>query len=160
MIAHVLHFIFSDIHSLLLLYQLELLSDQARNEPAVTFCMKLEQHLVVGSYDEVLTAAAQPPTPIYSFFLNSLLETVRLTIGECLGAAYTSIPIASAIRMLKFTSPQEMEVFMADHYPSWRIVNNTIYFESEVKTGKAAEIPSLRLIEQTLSYATELERIV
>jgi 26S proteasome regulatory subunit N12 len=115
---------------------------------------------VVGSYDEVLSAAAQPPTPIYSFFLNSLLETVRLTIGECLGSAYQNISVPAAIKMLKFETKSDIEEFINDNYPTWRIEGNKIYFESEVKAGKSTEIPSIKLIEQTLSYATELERIV
>jgi hypothetical protein len=53
-------------------------------------------------FSKVLSAAAHPPVPTYSFFLKSLLETVRLNIGECLAAAYTQILIPSACKLLMF----------------------------------------------------------
>ena len=85
--------------------KLELLSSNSRNHPAIVFCTQLEKHLVVGSYDSILTAAANPPVAFYSFFLVSLMETVRSNIGECLSAAYTSIEVDSATRLLMFNQP-------------------------------------------------------
>lgn len=68
----------------------------------MTFCSQLDKHLVVGSYDQVLVAAAHPPIQYYSFFLASLLETVRINIGECAAAAYESIGLAAATKLLMF----------------------------------------------------------
>jgi hypothetical protein len=90
----------------------------------VTFCAQLDKHLVMGSYDQVcvvlsgnrflqlnrldfvemqvLASAAHPPTKYYTFFLTSLLETVRINIGECAAAAYTQLSIAAATQLLMF----------------------------------------------------------
>jgi hypothetical protein len=50
----------------------------------------------------VLASAAHPPTKYYNFFLTSLLETVRINIGECAAAAYTQLSIAAATQLLMF----------------------------------------------------------
>lgn len=54
---------------------------------------------------------------------------------------------------------QETIAFVHANYPDWSIVGGTIETKGS-KTSKLAEIPSLKLISQNLSYATELERIV
>jgi hypothetical protein len=51
---------------------------------------------------QVLASAAHPPTKYYNFFLTSLLETVRINIGECAAAAYTQLSIAAATQLLMF----------------------------------------------------------
>lgn len=51
-----------------------------------------------------MTAAALPPVEYYSFFLKSLLETVRLNIGECAEASYTTLTVAAATKVLMFNS--------------------------------------------------------
>ena len=61
--------------------QLELMSEEEQLEPSIVFCTRLDQHLMVGSYAEVMTEAANPPDESYKFFLGSLLETVRINIG-------------------------------------------------------------------------------
>ncbi len=54
----------------------------------------------------MLAAAANPPTKYYSFFLTSLLETVRINIGECAAAAYASITLAAATKILMFDNQE------------------------------------------------------
>jgi 26S proteasome regulatory subunit N12 len=87
-------------------YQLELLSEAMRSQPAITFCTQLDKHLVVGSYDQVLVAAANPPVKFYSFFLTSLLETVRINIGECVSSAYDSLTLTAATKILMFENKE------------------------------------------------------
>lgn len=49
---------------------------------------------------------------------------------------------------------------MQDH-PEWEIKNNnSVFFQKAKESAPCKEIPSLQLINQTLSYARELERIV
>eukprot|EP01038_Epipyxis_sp_PR26KG_P004505 gene4505-6365_t len=139
--------------------ELELLSEKQQQHSAITFCTQLDQHLVVGSYDEVLAAAARPPIKYYSFFLKSLLETVRINIGDCCAASYNNLSLASATKILMFNQMEETLDFIRTYYPSWQIEGNQIGFIN-TKSVKSDEIPSLKLISQTLSYATELERIV
>lgn len=114
-----------------------------------------------------MQAAAAPPVEYYSFFLTSLLETVRLNICECVLAAYRSLTPQAAMQMLMFTSQQETLDFFSDHYPELQVsaATETIDLRLQSQQGggaghKSDEVPSLKLINQTLSYATELERIV
>jgi len=143
--------------------ELELLSESQQQHAAITFCTQLDKHLVVGSYDQVLESAAHPPVKYYSFFLKSLLETVRLNIGECVIAAYTSLTLASATSILMFHNEEETKEFITDFYPDWRVSGNAGEEKIDLlgsKAVKSDEIPSLKLISQSLAYATELERIV
>lgn len=139
--------------------ELELLSEEQQKHPAITFCTQLDQHLVVGSYDQVLVSAASPPIQSYSFFLTSLLETVRENIGECVSAAYETLTVKAATGMLMFNSKEETLAFIAETYPSWIVDGDNILL-SKNKVVKSEEISSLKLITQNISYATELERIV
>jgi len=144
----------SDFHC-----ELELLSEQQQAHPAITFCTKLDRHLMVGSYDQVMAAAAQPPVEYYSFFLTSLLKTVRINIGECAAASYTTLTVDAATKMLMFASGQETLSFVAENYPDWAVSGSVISLRA-APTQRSDEIPSLKLISQNLTYATELDRIV
>lgn len=84
---------------------------------------------------------------------------MRLNIGDCLGSAYSTLKISSATKILMFQRNEETLEFIADNYPDWKVAGDALYLE-EGKTTKSDEIPSMKLISQTLSYATELERIV
>lgn len=48
---------------------------------------------------------------------------------------------------------------MQDH-PEWEMKNSSVFFQKAKESAPCKEIPSLQLINQTLSYARELERIV
>lgn len=150
----------ADFHS-----ELELLSEQQRLDPAISFCTQLDRHLMIGSYDQVMQAAAAPPVELYSFFLTSLLETVRLNICECALAAYSSLTPEAAMKILMFNTLEETTQFFNDHYPELDVTptSEMIDFraQSDSQAGhKSEDIPSLKLINQTLAYAAELERIV
>jgi 26S proteasome regulatory subunit N12 len=108
--------------------ELELLNDADRAHPAIQFCTRLDQHLMVGSYDQVcsliiffyglfvcllsvlcsqvLAAAGHPPIEHFKFFLTSLLETVRINIGYCAASSYRTLSIASARGILMFDSEE------------------------------------------------------
>lgn len=62
---------------------------------------------------QVMMAAANPPTPYFNFFLTSLLETVRINIGECAAAAYTDLSIAAATQLLMFESREVLQEQLA-----------------------------------------------
>jgi 26S proteasome regulatory subunit N12 len=98
----------SDFHC-----ELEVLTESELKNPAISFCTQLDQHLMVGSYDQVMNAASNPPVPYYNFFLKSLLETVRLNIGECTGTSYDSLSVVAATKILMFTSEKVIYIL---HY--------------------------------------------
>lgn len=62
--------------------------------------------------------------------------------------------------MLLFPSERELLAFINEDHPEWEVKNGGVYFQKAKETAPCKEIPSLQLINQTLSYARELERIV
>jgi 26S proteasome regulatory subunit N12 len=144
----------SDFHC-----ELELLSEEQRAHTHVSFCTQLDQHLTVGSYDQVMSAAAHPPVPFYSFFLKSLLETVRVNIAECAAASYSKFSLQGATEILMFANDKDTLAFITAQYPDWAVNASEIDLRA-AKKARSEELSAHRLITQTLGYATELERIV
>ncbi len=139
--------------------ELELLTEEQHSHPHISFCTSLDQHLMVGSYDQVMAAASKPPLASFSFFLNSLLETVRTNVAECAAASYSTLSIQGATEILMFNNDKDTVQFIKNQYPDWVIAGNSIDLRA-IKQAKSEEIASHRIIQQTLGYATELERIV
>lgn len=144
----------SDFHC-----ELELLSLEEQLQPSVLYCTQLDQHLMVGSYDQVMTAARNPPDELYTYFLSSLFETVRSSVAECASVSYPSLTVKAFQDILMLPSLEETTSFLTSHFPTWIIKNDAIEFEKP-KSLKSDGISSGRIILQTLAYATELERIV
>jgi 26S proteasome regulatory subunit N12 len=139
--------------------ELELLNDEQLKCAPIAFCTQLDQHLNLGSYDQVLSAAKNPPVDYYQFFLRSLLDTVRINIGDCAAASYSKLTVDAATSVLMFSSKEETLAFIKEEYPDWQIGDKEIDLRA-TKVVKSEEIDSKSLISQTLGYATELERIV
>ena len=139
--------------------ELELLTISEMEKKEIAFCTQLDQHLMVGSYDHVLSAAENPPVSYYGFFLKSLLETVRMNIGDCAAASYPTLTVTAATKILMFSSEKETLQFISICYPDWSVQGGSINLRA-TKSLKSEEIPSLKVISQSLIYATELERIV
>jgi len=62
--------------------------------------------------------------------------------------------------MLMFSSDQDLHEYITEEHPEWEIKNGAVFFQKAKESQPCKEIPSLQLINQTLSYARELERIV
>uniref|UniRef100_A0A7S2MTK9 CSN8/PSMD8/EIF3K domain-containing protein n=1 Tax=Helicotheca tamesis TaxID=374047 RepID=A0A7S2MTK9_9STRA len=141
--------------------ELELLTEQEASTPFVSFPINLERQLMVGSYDEVLTAGSHVPDPSYTFFIDNLLQTVRDSIAECVEVSYKAMKIQDAMTMMKFESTNQLLEYIENNREDWIVEGgDTLCFQPPVVGGKASDIPSMDLISQSLSYATELERIV
>mmetsp|Transcript_3574 Transcript_3574/g.7102 ORF Transcript_3574/g.7102 Transcript_3574/m.7102 type:complete len:259 (+) Transcript_3574:53-829(+) len=140
--------------------ELELLTENEANTPYVSFPITLERQLMVGSYDEVLNAGSHVPDPSYGFFMDNLLETVRDSIADCVEVAYKSMKLTDAVTMMKFESTEELEEYINEKREDWIVEGGMLTFQPPPAGSKAVDIPSMNLIAQSLSYATELERIV
>lgn len=137
-----------------------MLSESELEHPNVKFCTELEQHMMVGAYDAVLSAATKPPVPQYSFFLSSLMETVRINIAECAQAAYKTLSISDAAKLLMFANNKDVLEFIDDNYPLWEVQEGSIRLIARDVVTKSEGIPNHKIINQVLTYASELERIV
>lgn len=141
--------------------ELELLSEVEASTPYVSFPITLERQLMVGSYDEVLNSRSNIPDASYSFFMENLLDTVRDAIADCIEVSFVSMKLSDAVTMMKFDSIAELQEYIQEKREDWIVdVGDTLTFQPPVSGGKAVDIPSMKLMAQSLSYATELERIV
>jgi len=142
--------------------ELELLSEAEASTPYVSFPITLERQLMVGSYDEVLNSRSNIPDVSYSFFMDNLLETVRDAIADCIEVSYVSMKLSDAMIMMKFDSIGELQEYIQEKREDWIVGDSgeKLTFQPPVSGGKAVDIPSMKLMAQSLSYATELERIV
>jgi len=138
--------------------ELELLTEEEARNVFVTFPINLERQLMVGIYDEVLSVTV--PDPSYQFFVDNLLQTVRDSIADCVEVSYKSMKIADAMTMMKFGTQKELLEYVEECRDDWILEENTLCFQPPPSGSKAGDIPSMKLITQNLSYATEMERIV
>ncbi|OMO57300.1 SAC3/GANP/Nin1/mts3/eIF-3 p25 [Corchorus olitorius] len=117
--------------------ELELLSATALEDRCIKHAVELEQSFMEGAYNRVLSARQTAPHETYVYFMDLLAKT-----------------------MLLFSSDQELLEYIKDEHPEWEVKNGSVYFQKAKESAPCKEIPSLQLINQTLSYARELERIV
>merc|ERR1712032_71158 len=62
--------------------------------------------------------------------------------------------------MMKFDCQDDLMKHIRECHENWFVESDKIYFHTPNTCLKASDIPSMLLIGQTLSYATELVRIV
>jgi 26S proteasome regulatory subunit N12 len=138
--------------------ELELLTEEESKNIFVTFPINLERQLMVGIYDEVLNVTV--PDPSYQFFVDNLLQTVRDSIADCVEVSYKTMKISDAMTMMKFGTQAELLEYVEDCRDDWIVQEDTLCFQPPPSGSKVGDIPSMKLINQNLSYATEIERIV
>lgn len=140
--------------------ELELLTPLEASTPYLNFPITLERQLMVGSYDEVLSAGLRVPDPSYSFFVDNLLQTVRDSIADCLEVGYRTMSVKDAVAMMRFGGADELMAYVEEYRDDWIVEGDEICFQVVEVGTRPTDIPSMKLIAQSLSYATELERIV
>jgi 26S proteasome regulatory subunit N12 len=146
----------SEFHS-----QLELLEEQhVVNNPYISFPIELERQLMVGLYDQVL--AAHVPHETFQFFVDQLVQTVRDSIADCMEVSYKEMSLESAKTMMKFTTREELLEYIQDCRDDWIVVpdQQALLFQPPAQGNVSSDIPSMEWIAQSLSYATEMERII
>jgi len=139
--------------------ELELLPAEARESPYVKHATQLEQYLMEGAYHRVLESKSSVPAPSFSYFMESLTTTVRDEIASCSEKAYTQLRVSDAKAMMYFDS--EKDVLEYADKRGWEVQDGRLIFSDASRDPSGCkDIPSLELINYTLTYAKELERIV
>ncbi|CAH8382560.1 unnamed protein product [Eruca vesicaria subsp. sativa] len=140
--------------------ELELLSSATLDNPCIKHAVELEQSFMEGAYNRVLSARQTAPDATYVYFMDLLAKTIRDEIAGCSEKAYDYVSISDARQMLLFSSDQELLAYVNEEHREWEVKEGFVVFQKAKETAPCKEIPSLQLINQTLSYARELERIV
>lgn len=122
--------------------------------------ISLEQFLMEGSYHKVLLLRGNVPAQNYDFFMDILIGTIRSEIASCVEKAYESISVSEAVKVLALDSQDQLGEYVKER--GW-VVNETgttFIFSQLEKKEKLHFVQNQFLIEEYLSYARELERIV
>jgi 26S proteasome regulatory subunit N12 len=139
--------------------ELETTDDDVLKDQRVQAVLELEQFLMEGACNKIAQRQNALPDPSYEYFMSMLMNTVRDEIASCAESAYGSLTGAEAMKLLGFANAQEFEKYA--NARDWTMdANGGVVFNEEVAPASARDIPAAALINQTLLYAKELERIV
>lgn len=124
----------------------------------IRFSIELEQSLMEGRYGRLNSAKDKVPEPVYEKFVDKLIDSVKDEIAECLENSYTKLPLSEAKRLLMFRDMEDddFQSFVKKH--EWKVDNDVISFVSQEEESESVD--SVNLIERSLKYAHELERII
>lgn len=121
----------------------------------------LEQYLMEGSYNKVFLAKHQIPSPYYTFFIDVLLNTIRVEIASCLETAFESVKLVDAARLLFLNNVDELRKFCSKCKWVLGPDGKTISFAKEQDLSVlTAKVASQQIASQIVEYAIELEKIV
>ncbi|BAB08437.1 unnamed protein product [Arabidopsis thaliana] len=140
--------------------ELGLLSSATLENPCIKHAVELEQSFMEGAYNRVLSARQTAPDETYVYFMDLLAKTIRDEIAGCSEKAYDHLSISEGCKMLLFSSDQQLLTYVNEEHPEWEVKDGLVVFQKTRETAPCKEIPSLQLINQTLSYTRELERIL
>jgi 26S proteasome regulatory subunit N12 len=138
--------------------ELELIPIDKHQNVFIAFAVHLEQRLMEGSYNKVLAAARQPPSPHFALFMDKLVHTVRARIAESMEAAYETLSLADAGELLLLGSEDQVRAFAAER--KWKLDAQTRTLRFHDGSARRDEVPVYLNMERTLKYAAELEKIV
>lgn len=134
--------------------EIELIPTENRENPCIAFPIELEQSLMEGSYHKIFNKDV--PRKHFGYFMSTLTSMVRERISECSEKAYSKVPLSDASNLLLLDSEAKLQDIVTQR--GWSVEGNELLFPQEPDVS--LDVPSARVIEHTLFYATELERIV
>lgn len=124
--------------------------------------VSLEQYLMEGSYNKIFLSKGNVPSKYYTYFIDILLDTIRVDIGGCIEKAYDRISEVEAARLL-FFEPGKPGLAEYASRRQWTLNAKREYtFNSKVTAdqGLNKKVPAQNIAIQVLDYARELEMIV
>lgn len=114
-----------------------------------------------GSYNKVFLAKSHVPSPYYTFFIDVLLNTIRIEIASCLETAFDSIAVVDAVRLLFLSDLDGLKKFLSARQWIISADGRSISFPiSKDMNQLTAKVASQQIASQIVEYAVELEKIV
>jgi hypothetical protein len=134
--------------------------------PTPALALRLEAAMAEGAYPTALAAARAPlADPAASRFVASLETAIRAEVAACAAAAYPSLALDDAARLLMLDGGAPAVAALAAE-KGWEVRGGRVWFgggasgDKDGGGGSAASLPGPELLAQALTYARELERIV
>ena len=152
------------------------------DDPYIQFPISLERKLMVGIYDEIFNMTL-PCLTTYPFFMEQLVSTVRDAIADCIEVSYLSLSLPQTATIMKLDSTtstttansdpvQELFDYIEVAREDWIVNSDTKMITFQQQSSSASnntntgmtltgqDVPSQQWIQQALTYATEMERII
>ena len=102
------------------------------------------------------------PLLAYHFFIDKFVDAIRYEIARSAERAYDSLKLADMPKMFMIADQQQLAAFNQSNNDKsdvkWEMRDNRMHFLREKK--HVEEIPNERMMQYTLGYATELNRII
>eukprot|EP01099_Mayorella_cantabrigiensis_P008168 TRINITY_DN753_c1_g1_i1.p1 TRINITY_DN753_c1_g1~~TRINITY_DN753_c1_g1_i1.p1 ORF type:complete len:257 (-),score=58.02 TRINITY_DN753_c1_g1_i1:105-875(-) len=136
--------------------ELELLPIDQHSNLYIKYPVQLEQYMMEGSYNAVFNGETNLPSENYRYFQTLLFETVQDRIADCCESAYHVLTVQDAQTIIRFSHQHQLVEFAKKR--NWEIRDGVVHFKEDEK--KKVEVPAKPLIQRTLNYAKELERII
>lgn len=157
----------SDFHT-----EVELIPQSAQFSPYIHHALEIERCLTEGAYSKVLSARDSAPSEVFKPLIDRLESTMQAEVASCCEASYEWLPTSRAKALLKLDGDAALQNVAAER--GWRVENGCVMFapadynasmngdagNASGEQEKKQQVPASELVNQTLLYARELERIV
>ena len=104
------------------------------------------------------------PLQAYQFFIDKFVDAIRYEVARSAERAYESLSMQDMTKMFMINKQDELMTFITQNSMCdgviWRNDAQTkrVYFEAE--KSERLEIPNAKMINLSLEYATEINRII
>jgi hypothetical protein len=134
-----------------------------QNDKYIKVSRDLEQCIMEGNYKQIITMRNAVNFHHYNTYLSKFDNTIRYQIARSAETSYNSLKTSEAIILLTLNNYQELQAFVQNEIPEdseiqWEVTNERLYFR-QVNKEKVV-IPARRIINDTISLAIELEKII
>ncbi|GFE53000.1 26S proteasome regulatory subunit [Babesia ovis] len=147
---------------------LELIPANLRESPNISYVIELEHNMMEGNLTRLIDMRHTASCDYYQALADKLADTARRKIAASMEAAYPSLSVDDAVRMLKLRDIGELSVFMKYYNQNkvtddpcgiqWKVEGNRVTFVKE--SASCGSIPSKEMLRHSLNYIEELEKIV
>jgi 26S proteasome regulatory subunit N12 len=145
--------------------ELELTSPKLLASKCVKYSIELEQRLMEGAYNKIVSESVNGDIPDESFklFANRMSKTARDEIVNCIEKSASEITLKNLARLLILDQDKNEAMKYATER-GWVLdssrLEETFVFADEQALPSSKDIPSHEMISRALLYSRELERIV
>jgi len=141
--------------------ELELLPpDILLSNPYIENPVQLEQFIMEGKYNKVIDTRYNVPAESYKFFIDVLLETIRIEIARCMEKSYEDIDAEECRKMLHLESGSLDNFINERDWIHDKRAKKIRFINKEKTPANDVELPSKELAAMAISYAKEMEKIV
>ena len=105
------------------------------------------------------------PVPQYSFFIDDFINSIRYETARSAEKAYQHLSVRDALEVFMLDNETDLQTFVdkekrngVENGVEWVVEGDVIKFLSDKQDQLM--IPSEKMIQRSLQYAVDLERIV